>query len=418
MKKYFSITLFIFLFHILAAQESDKVSSLDFHGYISGMPSLFWMKIKDDSTGVKTDSSAWQVLLHNRLNLDWYPSERISGSIQFRNQIIAGEFIKAAQIDNGFVKENYFLPLTFQYKFADQYLLSLGIDRVWLQYTYNKLEVKFGRQRINWGQTFVWNPNDLFNSYNPFDFDYVERPGADAIRVQYYMSYTSSIDLALKVDKDGNITTAGLCHFNKWNTDFQIMGGYFSQTNKQIIEYDTLNFAIEWEDKDLVGGFGFSGAISNLSIRGELSYFYSIKDDPSKDLLLTSLALDYSFKNQTYLMFEFFYNSNVQLLSSSFLNFYGGTQNVKTLTFTKYNAFGQFTYPINPIINTTLAGMYFFDKDLTGFYVGPSAEFSLSNNLSLSAFFQFFAFKYENPLTRKKEWLKSNFAFLRLKWNF
>ena len=34
-----------------------------------------------------------------------------------------------------------------------------------------------GRQRINWGQTFVWNVNDVFNAYSYFDFDYKERPG-------------------------------------------------------------------------------------------------------------------------------------------------------------------------------------------------------------------------------------------------
>ncbi len=406
MKKYLLIMLFIPFFQMGIAQESNKLSSLDFHGYLSGMPSLFWME----------DSSAWQVLLHNRLNFDWYPSKRISGSIQFRNQLIAGEFVKITPIENGFNKEKYFLPLTFQYKFADQYLLSLGIDRAWLKYTYNQFEFIVGRQRINWGQTFVWNPNDLFNSYNFFDFDYEEKPGADAIRMQYYTSFTSSIDVAVKADSAGKITAGALFHFNKWNTDFQIMGGYFSQSNK--LELDTFP-TIKWEDKDIVGGFGFSGAISNLSIRGEMSYFYSLNDDIfSKNLLLASLAMDYSFSNQTYLMFEFFYNSNVQLSGSSFLNFYGGTQSVKTLTVTKYNAFGQVSYPINPIINTTLAGMYFFDKDITGLFVGPSVDLSIGDNLSLAAFFQFFAFKYKNPMTLKSEWSKSNFAFLRLKWNF
>ena len=409
MKKYL-ILLFLLLFsQIGTSQDNSRLSSIDFHGFISGMPSIFWME----------DSSAWQVLLHNRLNFDWYPSERISGSVQFRNQLIAGEFVEITPIENGFNKENYFLPLTYQSKFSDQYLLSLSIDRIWIQYTYNNLEVKLGRQRINWGQTFVWNPNDLFNSYNFFDFDYVERPGADAIRVQYYTSFTSSIDLAAKIDSSGKVTAGALFHFSKWNTDFQILGGFFNQEKQLVFNLDTLNLTINQEDKDLVGGLGFSGAINNLSIRGELSYFYSLLDNvDTKNLLLTSLVFDYAFPDQTSLMFEFFYNSNIQLPASSFLSFYGGTQNVKTLTFTKYNAFGQVSYPLNPIINTTLAGMYFFDKDLHGLFVGPSVDLSIGDNLSLAAFFQFFAFNYENPVTKKKEWSKSNFAFLRLKWNF
>lgn len=32
----------------------------------------------------------------------------------------------------------------------------------------------------------AWNPNDWFNTYNYFDFDYEERPGTDAIRVRVY----------------------------------------------------------------------------------------------------------------------------------------------------------------------------------------------------------------------------------------
>ncbi len=407
MKRYIVFQLLIASFTILPAKEYNDPSKLDFHGYISGMPSLFWME----------DSTAWQVLLHNRLNLDWYLSDRISGSIQFRNQLIGGEFVEAAQIDNGFKKENYYLPLTLHQKIGDAYLLSLSIDRAWLQYTYNKLEIKLGRQRINWGQTFVWNPNDLFNSYNFFDFDYPERPGADALRVQYYTGYTSSIDVAAKIDSTGNITAGGLFHFNQWNIDFQVMGGYFSQSNKLV--FSSMIPPIEWDDKDLVGGLGFSGAINSLSIRGEISYFHSLKaGNDSTNQLLTSLTLDYSFSNQTYLMFEFFYNSNVQLPGTSFLNFYTGTQNVKTLTFTKYNAFGQVTYPVNPIINTTFAAMYFFDDNLMGVFAGPSVEISLTNNLSLATYFQFFAFKYENPFAQKKEWTKSNFAFLRIKWNF
>ncbi|MGD2035432.1 MAG: hypothetical protein PVF73_10275 [Bacteroidales bacterium] len=403
------VTGLILLCSFSYGQENNALSSVDFHGYVSAMPSLYWME----------DSSAWQALLHNRLNLDWYPTDRISGSIQLRNQLIAGEFVEITPIDNGFNKENYFLPLTYQQKFADRYLLSLSIDRAWLQYTYNQFEIKLGRQRINWGQTFVWNPNDLFNSYNFFDIDYPERPGADALRMQYYTGFTSSIDLAAKLDSSGNVTGGAMYHFNLWNTDFQVLAAYFRQSNKLELAIDSLRVPIKWEDRDLVGGFGFSGAISNLSIRGELSYFYSLESgNNSSDQLLTSLAFDYSFPDQTYLMFEFFYNSNVQLSGTSFLNFYGGSQNVKTMTFTKYNAFGQVTYPVTPLINATLGAMYFYDKMLTGFYTGPSVEVSLTDNLGLSAFFQFFAFQYDSPNTTDKEWTKSNFAFLRLKWNF
>ena len=61
------------------------------------------------------------------------------------------------------------------------------------------------RQRINWGQTLVWNPNDIFNAYSYFDFDYIERPGSDAIRLQYYPDYSSAIEMAVKADYENKI---------------------------------------------------------------------------------------------------------------------------------------------------------------------------------------------------------------------
>jgi hypothetical protein len=62
----------------------------------------------------------------------------------------------------------------------------------YLDYTAGKWQFRVGRQRINWGVNLVWNPNDVFNSFSYFDFDYEERPGSDAVRVQYYTGTTSS----------------------------------------------------------------------------------------------------------------------------------------------------------------------------------------------------------------------------------
>lgn len=394
------------------SQEPDDSSRVNFSGYISGMPSLFWM---GNSGSTTSDSALWQVVMHNRLNLQWYPSDHFKGAIELRNQLIGGDFIFLANNNSGFKTENYYLPLTYHEAIGDQYLLSLSVDRLWFQYTFNKLEIKVGRQRINWGQTLVWNPNDLFNSYNFFDFDYPERPGADAIRVQYYTSSVSSLDAAAKVDSSGNISGGWLCRFNKWNTDFQLLGGIINQSN--VFEgVDT----IVWEDKDLVGGVGFSGSVKSVSIRGEMSYFYSLKENAdSTNILLLSLAADYSFPNETFLMVEFMYNSNVLVPEgSSILNFYGGSQNVKTLTYTKYNFFGQVSYPISPLLNASIGGMFFTDEYMKGIYAGPTIDLSLGDNLTLSGIFQFFAFQLKNPITSDKEWIKANYVFARLKWNF
>jgi hypothetical protein len=391
----------------LKSQENYSSQTFEANGYLTGMPSLYWNE----------DSSLWQVLIHNRLNFNWYPSEYLTASIQLRNQIIAGDFAELMHAKEGFVKENYFLPLTFHRYLDHRYLLSSAIDRFWLQYTWNKLEIKIGRQRINWSQTFVWNPNDIFNTYNFFDFDYPERPGADAIRLQYYTGNTSSLDLAVKIDSSKNITGASLFRFTRWNTEFQLLAGYLSNMNQVQIS-DTFP-AYTWKTEDLVCGSGFSAGFGTVSLRGEFSYLYSVQENnDSTNQFLASITVDYTLGSKTSMMFEFFFNNNVLLSDISFFGLYGASQNIKTLAFTKYNAFGQVTYPIIPILNGTLASMYFFDKNLMGIFIGPSIDLSLGNDLTLSTFFQIFTFRYENPFTSEKEWLNSNFAFLRLKWNF
>ncbi len=409
--KYFTVEvlLFIILLNCLHAQEQSTSPDLTLNGYLSAMPSLYWQK----------DTTMWQALLHNRLNLEWDPSSRFSVSVQLRNQLIGGDFVKAQKGNDGFIKDGYFLPLTYHETFNREYLLSLAIDRVWVQYTINKFEIKVGRQRINWGQTFIWNPNDIFNSYNFYDFDYPEKPGTDAIRVQYYANQTSSLDIALRMDSSKNASGAALYRFNKWNCDFQVMAGNLRQSNQMMV-MDTVPLIRTWNDNDLVSGFGFSGAIKSISIRGEMSYFYSLKKNcDSTNQVLISLASDYTFKNETSVMFEFFYAQRTYLQAGSdLLSLYTGTQNIKNQAISHYNYFGQITYPVNPIISATLSGMLYYDRNISGIYAGPSVEVSLSDNMSLSLLLQHFSFKMKDSLTQTKDRLKANFAFLRWKINF
>jgi hypothetical protein len=406
------ILLIVFGTQCINAQDSLPEQKYDLSGYASLMPSIYWL---GNSAGTVSDSALWQTVIHNRLNFKWFPSESFTCAIELRNQFLASDFVFLTQPESGFSKEKYFLPLTFMKAIGGNYLFSFSVDRLWFQYTIKNLEIKLGRQRINWGQTFIWNPNDIFNTYNFFDFDYPERPGADAIRVQYYTSPVSSLDLAAKLDSAGDFSGALLFRFNKWNTDFQILGGYITQSNL-LIGSDT----IRWLDKDLAGGMGFSGSIKSLSLRGEGSYFYSIKENSdSTNLLLVSLAADYSFSNQIYLMFEFLFNSkNLSEGNNLMFSIYQGNQNVKNLAFTKYNFFGQFSYPITPIVNASLGGMYFTDKNLHGFYAGPTIDLSLGDNLALSGIYQFIAVQPKDIYTGERQWVNSSYVFARLKWNF
>ncbi len=254
-----------------------------------------------------------------------------------------------------------------------------------------KFQVTIGRQRINWGQTFVWNPNDLFNVYSYFDVDYEERPGSDAVRLQYYPSYSSALELVVKADSDEDITAAGLFRFNKWGYDFQFLAGYF-------------------DGSDAVLGTGWSGSIGSLSFRGEASLFYPVEGFSfNKGVAIITTGFEKLLSNNSMAQIQVMYcNSPVNI--GNLMSFYYGDLSAKTLAFSEFTAFGQFTWAATPLLNIGLAAMWM--PDLDGFFTGPTVTYSIAENLDFSLIWQYFSSK----LSDKRE--DMNLGFLRIKYSF
>ncbi|MEZ4983057.1 MAG: hypothetical protein R2769_16025 [Saprospiraceae bacterium] len=104
---------------------------------------------------------------------------------------------------------------------------QMMLDRLFVQYTYKQFEARLGRQRINWGISTIWNPNDIFNAYNFSDFDYEERPGSDAMLLKYYIGY-AEYQLAVRYLKSRKKplwpvclnSTSGTTTFKYWPANF------------------------------------------------------------------------------------------------------------------------------------------------------------------------------------------------------
>ncbi len=271
------------------------------------------------------------------------------------------------------------------------FLLNSTIDRLWLDFNFKSVQITVGRQRINWGQTFVWNPNDIFNAYSFFDFDYIERPGSDAARLQVFPSPSSAAELAVKVDSENDVTAAGLFRFNKWGYDIQFLAGFVNS-------------------EDVVIGTGWSGAIGSLSFRGEGSWFQPYEDFPNSlgDILLTA-GFDKIFKNNSMAQVQFMYSNNpLELINLTGL--YSGSLSAKNLAFSEFSAFGQFTWAVNPLVNLGLSVMWF--PDLEGFFAGPSFDYSIAENFDFSLIWQHFDSRMGGDRRR------INLGFLRLKYSF
>ena len=391
MKKPFIIILFIFCFFLIA-NNSKAQNTWSLNGYVSNMQSVMFDSLKSNWTNDN--------LIHNRLELRFYADKYFSFGIDVRNRIITGETLKYLPgYADGIQADNGLIDMSWNIIEEQSILLNSTIDRAYLTFEKGKLNITVGRQRINWAKTFVWNPNDIFNSYSFFDFDYMEKPGSDAINIEYYTGMASSINVVAKLDSAKNITAAGKFGFNLFKYDFQFVGGIINE-------------------QDYVVGMGFAGNIWNFSLRGEASYLHpenNFKD--TTGLVIASIGTDYMFKNSLMFSIEFLYNQMPEDTQvGSFLQVYEAPMSVKNLSFTEFNIFGQITYPFTPLISGTLSGMYY--PKLKGFFAGPAISISLMQNLEFSVIAQTFSGEFKNPYTLKNERMWFNLGFLKMKYSF
>ena len=382
MRKASQILIFLIL-PLVSSYPQDK-KSFAFNGYVSLMPSVMF-----DSLSGKF---SYDNLIHNRLNLKWYEGSHFSCAIELRNRIFSGNMVKT---DVGYAKlignDPGLIDLSWNIVNDKSLLINTTVDRYWLDLNYEKFQIRIGRQRVNWGQTLIWNPNDIFNAYSFYDFDYVEKPGSDAIRLQYFPGSTSTLEMAFKADQEEYITGAGLYRFNKWGYDIQILAGCF-------------------ESRDLVAGAGWSGAMGSVSFRGEASWFQPVKHySDSTGRGLFTIGFDKAFKDNSMAQIQIMYCNN-PLKLTDFNSFYSGNLSSKDLAFSRFTAFGEFSYSVSALFTASVSAMWF--PDLKGYFAGPSLDYSLTENLDFSLIWQHFDSKMSGDRT------KVNMVFLRLKYSF
>jgi len=380
-----SILIFlIFSFFCFSAHSQEKEKAITLSGYVTSLQSVMY----DSLSGAFQNENQ----IHNRLNFKGYLNDHVTFAAEFRNRLFTGDMVKYGRPYTGIIGNDAgVVDLSWNIVEEKSFLINTTIDRLWLDLHYDKFQVTLGRQRINWGQTFVWNPNDIFNAYSFFDFDYVERPGSDAFMFQFFPSSSSAAEFALKINNENKITAAGLYRFNQWGYDVQFLAGLMNS-------------------EDVVIGTGWSGPIGNMSFRGEGTWFEPYKDLPgNKSTILVTSGLDKVFKNNSTGQIQIMYCNHPPDLNN-FINFYSGNFSSKDLAFSKFSAFGQFTSAVTPLLNLTFAAMWF--PDLNGYFAGPSMDYSLSENLDFSLIWQHF------DALMSEERSKINLGFLKLKYSF
>ena len=365
MKKNLIITL-IAVFCVLVKTYSQNSFSdrLSIRGYVKDMPML---TLDKDFSNPEFNN-----ILHNRLNLGLRISYNFRFSLEGRNRLFYNEmFSEFPMIKDVFEHDDGLIDMSWVWLSDGPWLGHSEIDRLFLDWRADNWQVRVGRQRINWGVNFVSNPNDLFNTYSFFDFDYPERPGTDAIRVQYFIDHASRIQMAYSPGRNSKETVAAtMFNFNQWNYDMQILFGYY-------------------KNRAAVGG-GWAGNIKGAGFKGEATWFYDIEETSGieRGNLVASVGIDYVFGKGTFGVFEVLYNGGYQRNPDAVMMITEPLQ-ADNIMFSEYAATISISHPFTPIFNGGISVMAL--PDIEAFFISPNVSYSVITNLDIEILAQIFS---------------------------
>lgn len=379
-----TLSLLLLFGNGLTAQEEKK---MQLRGYVKNMQTLLFFNdaYPVPVSGQLRDTFFQDNLLHNRLNFTWFASAHLKVKAELRNRIFYGEWIKsnpnfAEQVADA---NNDYFDLSMVLVDKPGFVVHSMLDRFYFEYAKGNWEIRAGRQRVNWGISNVWNPNDLFNAFAFTDFDYEERPGADALRVKYFTGYASSIELvATAADRFRDATFAALWRFHYKSYDFQLLAGRYGN---------------EW-----VSGGGWAGNIKNAGFKGEFTWF--------KGAFASTLGLDYTFPKGTYVNLSYLYNSSGST-SSDIAGLFNFELSARNLYPYRHALFGQLSYPFHPLVNGFLALIY-SPVSVRPLFLNPGFTWSIATNWDLDLIGQVVMNRdetYKSPIQA---------LFLRFKFSF
>jgi hypothetical protein len=376
----------LFYFNFFAQLDQKKQKWISLNGYVKSLQSANFV--------TNIDSLTSSNLLHNRLNFKFNISPKLTARLEIRNRIFYGEQVKQIPEFGKIINQyNGFFDLSKLWVDEKSIVIHSVIDRVLIQYASEKWDIKIGRQRINWGVNTVWNPNDIYNAYNVLDFDYEERPGNDAIRLQRFFKRNSSVEFAVKPGKKKDETIAtGLFKFNKSKYDIQILSGVYLS--------------------DIVVGCGWAGNIKDAGFKGEMSYFHPQKNTmDTTGSFSASVMVDRTFKNNWYGSLAFLYNSkpNNMMLGSS--SIYGSTLSPKSLFPFEYNIYGGIIKTLTPITSINFSVIYSPENNTLIFL--PTFAWNVATNFDLDFTVQSF-----NASQNDSYESLGNSIYIRVRWSF
>jgi hypothetical protein len=180
----------------------------------------------------------------------------------------------------------------------------LGLDRLSLRFTLERLDLTLGRQPVNLATVFYFTPNDFFAPFSPQTFFRVYKPGVDAARAEVRLGELSQLSVIDVLGYDPDPSTA-----NGWSRKPS------PDRSSILARVSASRLGFEWA---LLGGRVYDRSLIGGSLQGELAGWLGLRAEghyaaPSPGGLdrFVKAAVDFEhrFENSLTVRLEPYYNS-------------------------------------------------------------------------------------------------------------
>lgn len=225
----------------------------------------------------------------NRLRTQWDAKllKIFSAQIIWDHELILGNYIDSELFQSRQLQRDQpYGDLEYELYHGNNIFYGQNFYRAFGELKLDEVNLRIGRQKIDWGIMRVFSPGDLFHPLPIFDIEKSERVGATAAQLFLTPWEETKINVVYAFDQDPDRVRLA------------------SRVTRTIGHFDLSGFGGKFL-RDGIIGMDMTGDIFKAGIRGE---FYYNDADQGDNFIQAAAGLDYGFANTLYLAAEYFHN--------------------------------------------------------------------------------------------------------------
>ena len=184
---------------------------------------------------------------------------------------------------------------------------EIVLDNAWVKLSFKPLDITLGKQQISMGTGYVWNPTDVFNHKDVLDPTY-EQPGIRPLRVDVPLFSATTLTALYAPEATWSESTKLLelkSRAGRFDLTLTAIETWLLTYDYTRIDPDKMNFLELSQKRRLLGG-STAGELLGMGVWAEYAYNWMEGEDDFYELVIGG---DYTFKSQTYVMFEYYRNT-------------------------------------------------------------------------------------------------------------